>query len=208
MISNMVKPRRVLRSFIAPVFLIATLFSLLLSALVLPASALAQADLFDGKPTFAKGGDLSYYIWREGSKWHVRWTTKGKLRRFSGSVLAEGGKLKSLDRVDVETERRVLYPGRAPHVVYGPRGRAHVRGGRAPVVVERKQDKIEKDGDHRIVFVAETNDDIDGFSFTADEKVSALRFVLEIDGRFVPQFVEVGRNNRKAPNLPLVVRLD
>ena len=205
---NIAKQKRILNRCIAPVFLIATLFSFLLSVLVLPAKALAQADLFDGKPAFAEGGDLGYYIWRDGSRWHVRWTTKGKLRRFTGSVLAEGGKLKSLDRVDVESERRVLYPGRAPHVVYGPRGRAHVRGGRAPVVVERKQDKIEKDGDHRIVFVAETNDDIDGFSFIAEEKVSSLRFVLEIDGRFAPQLVEVGRNNRKAPNLPLVVRLD
>src|SRR5262245_39061760 len=103
-------------------------------------SALAQANLFDGKPVFAEAVDLGYYIWRDGEKWHLRWTTKGQMRRFNGSVTAEGGKLKSLDRVDVETERRVLYPGRAPHVWVGPRGRAHV--GRAPVVVERKQDKI------------------------------------------------------------------
>lgn len=132
----------------------------------------------------------------------------GQLRRFTGSVVSEGGELKSLKRIDVESERRVLYPGRSPHVVYGPRGRAHVRRGRAPVVVEREQDKIEKDGDHRIVFLARTNDDIDGFDFKVDEKVVALRFVLEIDGRQMPQRVEIGRNNQKAENLPLMVRLE
>ena len=171
-------------------------------------SANAQADRFDGKPAFAEGVDLGYYVWREGDTWHVRWTTKGQMRRFTGSVVAEGGELKSLKRIDVESERRVLYPGRAPRVVYGPRGRGHVRRGRAPVVVQRDQDKIEKDGDNRIIFLARTDDDIDGFNFKVDERVRALRFVLEIDGKQLPQRVEIGRNNQKAHNIPLVARLD
>jgi hypothetical protein len=177
------------------------------SLLVLSPGAFAQEDMFDGKPVFAEGADFGYYIWRSGDTWHVRWTTKGLMRRFTGSVVAEGGKLKSLDRVDVEEDRRVLYPGRAPHIVYGPRGRAHVRGGRAPVVVTREQDKIEKDGDHRIVFASRTDDDIDGFNFKTDENVRSLIFVLEIDGQRRPQHVEVGKNNRKLPSLPFEVRL-
>ncbi len=170
-------------------------------------SVIAQAEIFDGKPTFAEGVDLSYYVWRDGNTWHIRWTTKGKMRRFSGSVVAEEGELKSLKRIDVEAERRVLYPGRAPRVVYGPRGRPHILRGRAPVVVEREQDKIEKDGDHKIVFRAWTNDDIDGFDFKVDEKVRSLRFVLEIDSKQVPQWVEMGRHNEKAKSLPLIVKL-
>jgi len=184
------------------------LFVLLFSMLVLPSIVVAQAERFDGKPTFAEGVDLGYYVWRDGDRWHVRWTTRGQMRRFSGSVVAEGGELKSLKRIDVETERRILYPGRAPRVVYGPRGRPHVRRGRAPVVVEREQDKIEKDGNNRIVFLARTNDDIDGFDFKVDEKVKTLRFLLEIDGKLLPQHIEVGKNNQKAPSLPLVVELD
>jgi hypothetical protein len=179
---------------------------IMIAPLVSP-SALAQAHLFDGKPVFGDGVELGYYIWRDGEKWHLRWTTLGQMRRFTGSVVAEGGKLRSLDRVDVETERRVLYPGRAPHVWVGPRGRTHVGGGRAPAVVERKQDKIEKDGDHRIVFATRTND-VDGFDFKVDEKVTSLRFVLEIEGRSMPQHVEVGKENKKAPRLPLVVQLN
>ena len=181
---------------------------LLISMLGLSPSVMAQDKMFEGKPTFAEGVELGYYLWRDGDTWRIRWTTRGQLRRFSGSVVSEGGELKSLKRIDVESERRVLYPGRSPHVVYGPRGRAHVRRGRAPVVVEREQDKIEKDGDNRIVFVARTDDDIDGFDFKVDKKVVALRFVLEIDGRPMPQRVEIGRNNQKADSLPLRVRIE
>jgi hypothetical protein len=168
---------------------------------------LAQSDKFDGRPTFAEGTDLGYYLWRDGDTWYVRWTTRGVMRNFSGSVEATGGELKSLKRVDVESERKVLYPGRTPRVWVGPRGRVHSRGGRAPIVVERKQDRIEKDGDYRIVFAARTNDDIDGFNFKLDKGVTSLRFVLEIDGRRLPQQVEIGRNNLKAPRLPLDVRI-
>ncbi|HYP29730.1 MAG TPA: hypothetical protein VE262_23660 [Blastocatellia bacterium] len=183
-------------------------FFLLVSMVGLSPSAFAQADRFEGRPAFAEGTELGYYIWKDGDTWHVRWTTRGQMRQFAGSVSAEGGELKSLKRIDVESERRVLYPGRAPRVVYGPRGRAHVRRGRAPVVVDRKQDKIEKDGDRRIVFLARTDDDIDGFDFKVDEEVKLLHFVLEIDGRRSPQFIEVGRDNRKIQSLPLLVRLN
>lgn len=181
---------------------------LVISMLVLVPCARAQSEVFEGKPAFAEGVDLGYYIWRDGDTWHVRWTTRGQVRQFSGSVASEGGELKSLKRIDVESERRVLYPGRAPRVVYGPRGRGHVRRGRGPVVVQREEDKIEKDGDNRIVFLARTNDDIDGFDFKVDKNVGALRFVLEIDGRQMPQRVELGRNNKKAERLPLRVRLN
>jgi hypothetical protein len=180
------------------------------SALVLLAlapGALGQVELFDGKPTFAEGVDFGYYLWRDGETWHVRWTTKGQMRHFSGHVEAQSGKLRSLKRIDVETERRVLYPGRAPRTVIGPRGRVHTRGGRPPVVATREQDKIEKDGDSRIVFVART-DDLDGFDFKVDEQVRSLRFVLEIDGKPRPQLVEVGKNNQKVPRVPFEVKLN
>jgi hypothetical protein len=170
-------------------------------------AAQAQAAKFDGKPTFAEGVDQGYYIWRDGDKWFVRWTTTGKLRHFTGAVTAEGGDLKSLKRIDVEAESKVLYPGRAPRVAVGPRGRVYRRGGRAPVVTTREQDKIEKDGDHRIVFNARTNDDIDGFDFKVDKKVTSVRFVLEIDGQFRPHFVATGKDNAHPATVPFVIKL-
>jgi len=175
--------------------------------IALSPNVLAQADRFEGRPAFAEGIDLSYYIWKEGDKWLVRWTTRGPNRRFTGSVVAEGGELHDLKRIDLDEERRVLYPGRAPHVAVGPRGRVYTHGGQAPVVVENKQDRVEKDGDHRIVFAAVTSSDIDGFNFKVDKKVTTLRFVLEINGRAMPQRVEFGRDNQKPASLPLVVRI-
>ncbi len=176
--------------------------------LMLPVSvAHAQAEKLDGKPVFAEGVDLGYYLWREGDKWSIRWTTMGKLRHFTGAVTAEGGDLKSLKRIDVESETRVLFPGRAPRVAVGPRGRVYRRGGRAPVVTTREQDKIEKDGDNRIVFNARTNDDIDGFDFKVDKKVTSVRFVLEIDGQFRPQLVATGKDNVHPATVPFVIML-
>jgi len=166
----------------------------------------AEAFWFDGRPEFKEGSDFGYYVWRDGDKWHVRWTTMGRIRRFTGNVVAEGGRLESLKRIDVEEETRVIRGGRPGRVVVGPRGRVYARPGRPPVVVERTEDKIEKDGDRRIWWISRTTGDIDGFDFKVDD-VSVLRFVLEVDGRSLPEFVEVGRNNRRVPNNPFVVPL-
>ena len=75
-------------------------------AAVAPLTA-APASQFDGRPKFAEGEGRGYYVWRDGETWHVRWTTFGAMHRFSGSVVAEGGDLGSLKRIDVETERRM-----------------------------------------------------------------------------------------------------
>lgn len=163
-----------LRGLVLGLFL--TLFSLV-------AQAQAPAAKFEGKPAFAEGVETGYYVWHDGDKWLVRWTTTGKLRHFTGHVTAEGGEVKSLKRIDVEEERRVLYPGRAPRVAIGPRGRVYRRGGRPPVVATKEQDKFEKVGKDRIVFSTKTDDDIDGFDFKVDANVTRLRFVLEIDGQ-------------------------
>lgn len=186
------------------------IFMLALSALALalaPSALAQQAEVFDGRPVFSEGADLGYYVWREGDTWHVRWTTKGIKRRFTGLVAAEGGELKSLKRIDLESESRLVYPGLAPRVAVGPRGRVYTRGGRPPVVATREQDKIEKDGNNKIRFRAFTDYDIDGFSFKVDKKVTSLRFALEIDGKAHQQSVEVGKNNRKVPSMPFTVQL-
>ena len=187
-----------------------TLLVLLPSLLVAPRMPAQQLEVFDGRPAFAEGIDLGYYLWRDKDGWHVRWTTKGQMRTFTGSVTAEGegGELKSLKRIDIESETRVLYPGRVGHVVRGPRGRVvGVTPGRAPVVVTHEQDKIEKDGDSRIVFAARTGNDIDGYDFKLNDKVTTLRFVLNIDGQPHPNVVEMGANNQKATSLPLAVHV-
>jgi len=175
--------------------------------LAIPAELRSQADMYDGKPTFAEGTDLAYYVWRDGNSWHLRWTTQGAARRFTGSVNSDGGKLKSLKRIDVEKETKVLYPGRAGRVWVGPRGRAHVGPGRAPVTATREQDHMEMDGDNTILFNALTVGDIDGFDFKVEEKAESLKFNLNINGEPRPLLVQIGKENQKPRQLPLVVRL-
>ena len=165
----------------------------------------ASAGEFDGRPSFSEGSDKGYFVWRDGEKWSVRWTTQGKERRFSGNVTAEGGDLESLKRIDVDEERKVVAAGRPSRVVRGPRGRAHIRPGRGPVVATRDEDKIEKDGDRRIRWVARTDADIDGFDFKVDKKVNQLRFVMEVDGASRAAEVELGRENKHPAENPFVV---
>ncbi len=182
---------------------------MIVATFVMTSVAMAQSvSTFDGKPDFSKGDETSYYVWRDGDEWHVRWTTNGTAHRFNGSVMSEGGELKSLKRIDVESESKVVRSGRPGHVVRGPRGRVvGVRGGRAPVVVNREQDKIEKDGDKRIHFLSVNDGDIDGFDFKVDKNVMSLKFALEIDGKPAPKRIEIGNSNSKPSGDPFSVSL-
>ena len=180
--------------------------AILVAAGAVPVAA-ADAARFDGRPAFVEGSDRGYFVWRDGETWHVRWTTQGAQRRFTGQVTAEGGDLKSLKRIDVEKERPLLAPGRPGHAWRGPRGRLHVRPGRGPVVAEREQDRIEKDGDREIHWLSRTDADIDGFDFKVDSHVTHLRFVLEVDGESRPGLVEFGRANLRPERNPYGVDL-
>jgi hypothetical protein len=169
---------------------------------------LVKENAFIGKPSIEEGDALGYFVWKTGDTWHVRWTTFGGLRRFTGRVTAlGGGDIDSLKRIDVETERRVIRPGRAPHVVRGPRGRAHVVGGRPPVVAQTEQDRIEKENHNNIVFRSMTDDDLDGFDFKIDDKVDRVRLLLEIDGESKASFVKIGPYKSSVETNPLVIQV-
>jgi hypothetical protein len=183
------------------------LVSVLIAAAALVPLAAMDAAEFDGKPTFKGGEGYGYYVWREGDTWKVRWTTFGAKHRFSGLVQTEGGELAKVKAIDVDEERRVLAPGRAPHVVYGPRGRPHLRGGRAPVVAERQQDHINRDDARTIRFATITDDDLDGFDFEVKPGVERVRFLLQIDGRSRPGDVAVGRQGAHPAESPFVAIL-
>ena len=112
-------------------------------ALLLSSAGLGAAvgpDRFEGRPVFREGFDRGYYVWSDGNEWHVRWTTQGRLLNFTGQVMAEGGKLNDLDRVDLEKESRVVRTGSRPVVVRGPRGRLHTERRATTAVVTREQD--------------------------------------------------------------------
>jgi hypothetical protein len=166
------------------------------------------AARFDGRPTFHDGKALGYFIWKDGDTWKLRWTTFGAEHRFNGRVVVEGGEIQSFKRIDVDEERKVVVPGRAPRVVRGPRGRVRdVRGGRAPVVASRDEDRIEQEDERTVRFLTRTDDDLDGLDVKVTNASRLLRFFLEIDGKPRPAEVEVGRDNFKPNEHPVVVRI-
>ena len=171
-------------------------------------SADTPASQFDGRPHFSQGDALGYFVWREGATWKVRWTTFGADHRFSGRVVLEGGEIGSFKRVDVDSETRVIRPGRAPHVVRDRRGRVRaVGGGRPAVVATHVEDRIEQETEEVIRFNTRTDDDLDGFDFKVTDDTRVIRFVLEIDGVQRPREIEVGRHNVRMETEPVVARL-
>jgi hypothetical protein len=173
-------------------------------------SSSAQVDVarLDGKPKFSEGKALGYFVWKDGDTFKLRWTTFGAQHRFMGRVVVEGGQVKSFKRIDVDEERKVLVPGRAPHVVRGPAGRVRgVAGGRRAVVATRTEDRIEQEDERTILFNTLTDDDIDGLDFKVTDDARAVRLVLQIDGVARPAEVEVGHENFKPNVAPLVIRI-
>lgn len=163
---------------------------------------------FDGRPEFKEGKALGYFIWREGDTWKLRWTTFGAEHRFSGRVVVEGGRVASFKRIDVDEERKVIRPGTRSTVVRGPRGRVRtVRPGRAPVVAERTEDRIEQEDEQTIQWLTQTDDDIDGIDFKVTDPTSVIRFNLMIDGEAKPAEVEVGKENFKPNENPVRARV-
>ena len=187
--------------------LLSTLITLLATIAPL-ASAQTLAARFDGRPEFKEGKAYGYFIWRDGDTWKLRWTTFGAEHRFNGRIVLEGGEIKSFKRIDVDEERKVIRPGSATRVVRGPAGRVRgVRPGRAPVVAERTEDKIEQEDERTLLWLTRTNDDIDGVDFKVSESTVVIRFNLMIDGEAKPAEVEVGKENFKPNENPVRVRL-
>ena len=195
-----------MRRWITRVTLAFAIAAGLASSLVLHAAT--PAAQFDGRPQFKEGKALGYFIWREGDTWKVRWTTFGAQKRFNGDVMVQGGELKSFKRIDVDTERRVIRPGRPGRIVRGPRGRVRgVAPGRGAVVAEREEDHINQENEHEIRFATRTDDDIDGFDFKVDDRAMQIRFRLAIHGRVQPEEIEIGARNIHPNEDPLIVTL-
>lgn len=180
------------------------------TGLGMPVDSRAQTplDMFEGQPTYKAGKALGYFIWKDRDTWKIRWMTFGSAHKFTGRVVVEGGQILSFKRIDVDVERQVLRPGYAPRVVRGPRGRVRaVTPGRAPVVAERTEDKIEQESEQIVQWLTETDDDIDGVDVKVTNDATALRFNLMIDGQPKPLEVEIGKSNFKPGVNPVRVVL-
>ncbi len=64
--------------------------ALIAAALLAVSTAHARPpDAFAGRPTEMRAGlDARYWVWTDRAGVHLRWTTAGELRRFSGSIRA------------------------------------------------------------------------------------------------------------------------
>ena len=119
-------------------------FGMCVAAGVMFAASVLFADTplarLEGQPKFSGGRALGYFVWKDGDTWKLRWMTFGSEHRFSGRIHVEGATVQSLKRIDVDTERKIIAPGRPGRLVRGPRGRVVGRtGGRAPVVASRDE---------------------------------------------------------------------
>jgi hypothetical protein len=184
-----------------------SLFAVLI--LSVPVAALeVKADQLKGKPEFSSGDALGYFVWIDGNTWKLRWTTFGAEHRFTGRITIDAGEFRKFKRIDRDTERKVLAPGRAPRVVRGPRGRVvGTTGGRPAVVASKEEDVILQETERLIRFNTKTNDDADGVDFEISPEVTSVRFMLQIEGKPVAQEVELGKSNLKPNEMPLVIRV-
>jgi len=55
-----------------------------------------------GKPDFEQGDAAKVGLWRDDDGWHIRWTTAGKKRKFSGYITASGGEFTKIQTVKKE----------------------------------------------------------------------------------------------------------
>lgn len=74
------------------------------AVMILTGLALGQAGLDpDGRPNLKAGEGIGYMIWRDQKNvWHIRWTTGGKRRLFSGTVTPLGGSFVGAKKIGFE----------------------------------------------------------------------------------------------------------
>jgi len=176
----------------------------MLLALLCLCGSLAHAqstDDFDGRPAFSGKELPAYYIWRDGNRWHVRWSSLTRVRYFTGSILADSSSLSDLRKVDPYREYTVMYPQREKLLTV-------TLGDRHPAGLANDESfsrNIRMKGKQMIVFSSNINDGVDGFDFTTTEGVHTLTFDLMIEGKPALGIVYVGSEGTAPNSLPLVV---
>jgi hypothetical protein len=172
---------------------------------LIPAVVDAQAPVYEGRPRFKESDASAYYVWRDRGTWHVRFTSLDRSRTFSGSVVAEGGNLEHLVKVDRAEEARNLYPGRPRLLTVVAAGS---QGGPSPTDVRALlKSSINLTSPTEIVFNSLVNN-VDGFDFSVDAAVTGLRFYMGIDGKAEAGFVRIGKKSEKPDALPLIFQLN
>jgi hypothetical protein len=169
---------------------------------VVPFLGGAQTPAYEGRPAFSENVPVSYHVWHEGGTWHVRFTSLGRARTFSGSVASEGGKIQRFVKIDRSEAMTNLYPRRRQMLTVAVAGSPNDfprQGAR-----NLSSSSIKLTDPMEITFNSRVDDSVDGFDFGVDEGVTGLRFYLRVDGREKPDFVLIGKKSGKADALPLI----
>jgi len=159
-------------------------------------------DIYDGQPRFDQGD--AYHVWRDGGKWHLRWVAAEHAREFKGVVEVTGGAFKSVKENDSEKEALAFLPSMRRLTVTTDRADPGIRIPDAP---SANRATIRQDGAARIVFESRTTNSIGGFDFVPDDSVASIQIDLLIDRKSTPGMVRLGKNSKKATELPLTVSL-
>ena len=170
-------------------------------------TASGPLDSYEGRPTIDQRNATGYYLWHGGDQWHIRWVAVDHARQFKGSVVAEGGRIRSMKQIDPGVEARTYLPWVKNLTVTV--GRIDGVGSHGAPPPERSDDRtnIKNDGPAKIAFDARVGDNVGGFDFSPDDSVTTLRFDLQLDGKPKPAMIRIGKEGQVGTDLPLVVAL-
>jgi hypothetical protein len=57
-----------------------------------------------GKPAFSRGGSVGFFVWEDGTGWHLRWSSNGQPLKFLGEITSSG-QFTRVTAVDVREDR-------------------------------------------------------------------------------------------------------
>lgn len=174
-----------------------------LTSLALMAASPAAPDVYDGQPRFDQGD--SYYLWRDGGTWHLRWVCTERGREFKGVVSTTGGNILSFQENNSEKENISYLSALRRISVSMDRNDP---GMRLPEVPSANRALIQPEGPARLVFEARTTNSIGGFDFAIADSVTSITLDLLFDKRAAtPNLIRLGKGMKKASAVPLVISL-
>lgn len=110
------------------------------------------------------------HVWFEDGAWHVRTRTARKLRRFTGTIQVQGGKVTKIENFGgLETGKKAKDLG------------------------------LLNAAKTQIRFQFKTADKEDGFSFRLSPEATGLALELLVDGVVHPEMIHIGPNSQPAP---------
>jgi hypothetical protein len=136
----------------------------------IPFSAFAGESLDPtGMPKEYKAGQSTRYaIWHDDHGWHLRYTTSSdSIQHFTGTIQVVGGRIRTITRRGTPAKGAKIGADAVPMKTTAPAYKFDMKINRG--------------------FEA-------GIDFTLDDKATALKFDLKVNGKSVPALIHIGAN--------------